>query len=202
MPRASCLFILVAVCALSHAAGGPLGIDHRWNYDNSGVWSRRNQDLLRYGGIAADVGLALWEGGETRLGDTAWRSVDAVALSGLTAEAGKRAFGRLRPAETGDPSEWRKGGKSFPSGEVAEISGIVAPYVLEYGADHPGVYALELLPAYDAVARMKVQAHWQTDVLAGFALGTLSGYFAHRESSPFLLSVLPSGVSVGLRKTF
>jgi len=25
---------------------------------------------------------------------------------------------------------------------------------------------LEALPLYDAIARMKVQAHWQTDVLA------------------------------------
>ena len=67
------------------------------------------------------------------------------------------------------------GGRSFPSGEVAEISGIVTPYVLEYGNDHPAVYALEVLPVYDAIARVRVQAHWQTDVIAGFALGTASG---------------------------
>ena len=32
--------------------------------------------------------------------------------------------------------------------------------------------------AYAAVARMKLQAHWQTDVLAGFAPGTATGVLA------------------------
>ena len=38
---------LLLAPALVHAGGGPLGIDHRWNYDNSGIWKRSNQDLLR-----------------------------------------------------------------------------------------------------------------------------------------------------------
>lgn len=197
----------VAVALLSPlqsiAGGGPLGIDHRWNYDNSGIWSRSNQNVLRYGGLIGDVAFALWEGGESRLGKSAWQSVDSVALSGIAAEASKRVLGRLRPDEGNDPNQWLKsGGRSFPSGEVAEITGIVTPYVLEYGSDHPGVYALELLPAYDAIARMKVQAHWQTDVLAGFAIGTVSGYLAHRRDTPFILSLLPGGFAVGIGKRF
>ncbi len=39
-------------------------------------------------------------------------------------------------------------------------SAIVTPIVLEYRHDHPIVYALELLPAYDAIARVKVHGHW------------------------------------------
>jgi undecaprenyl-diphosphatase len=129
--------------------------------------------------------------------------VDSLALSTVLAEGGKRVFGRLRPSETDDPNQWFKsGGRSFPSGEVAEISAIVTPYVLEYGADHPGAYALEVLPVYDAIARMKVQAHWQTDVLAGFAIGSASGYLAHKRDTPFILGVLPRGFSVGLKQTF
>jgi undecaprenyl-diphosphatase len=85
---------------------------------------------------------------------------------------------------------------------VAEISGIVTPYVLAYGHDHPAVYALELLPAYDAVARLKVQAHWQSDVLAGWALGTATGYYAHQRATPFTLSVMPHAVQVGWKKHF
>src|SRR5579864_8855606 len=139
------------------------GIDHPVAFDDSGIWARSNQNLLRYGGLVGDIAFAIWEGGETRLGKSAWQSVDSVALAGLAAEAGKRVFGRVRPSETNDPNQWFKGGRSFPSGEVAEISSIVTPYVLEYGSDHPAVYALELLPAYDAIARLKVGAHWQTD---------------------------------------
>ena len=78
----------------------------------------------------------------------------------------------------------------------------MTPYVLEYGPEHPGAYALELLPVYDAIARVKVQAHWQTDVIAGFAIGSAAGYLAHRPDSPFLVSLLPHGVSVGLKARF
>jgi undecaprenyl-diphosphatase len=184
------------------SAGGPLGIDHRLSEDNSGIWKRTNQNFLQYGGVAVNLGLALWEGGDSRLGRTAWQSVDSMALSAFAAYAAKPVFGRERPAKTDDPDRWRKGGKSFPSGEVATISGIVTPYVLEYGHDYPLVYALEILPAYDAIARMKVRGHWQTDVLAGFAIGTAAGFYAHSRESPFLLGVLPHGVSIGLKKQF
>ena len=199
---------VISLCLLfapapAHAGGGPLGIDHRWNYDNSGIWKRSNQDLLRYGALVADFGLALWEGDGSRLGRNAWQSVDSVVLAGVTAEAAKRVFGRERPRDTNDPNQWFKsGGRSFPSGEVAEISAIITPYVLEYEHDHPAIWALELLPAYDAIARMKVQAHWQTDVLAGFALGTAAGVLAYRRDTPFFLSVLPHSISIGLKKRF
>src|SRR5207253_2949837 len=141
---------LLLAPALVHAGGGPLGIDHRWSYDYSGIWKRSNQDLLRYGALATDIGLALWEGDGSRLGRAAWQSVDSVVLAGVTAESAKRVFGRERPRDTNDPNQWFKsGGRSFPSGEVAEISSIITPYVLEYRHDHPAVWALELLPAYD-----------------------------------------------------
>ncbi|HYR35784.1 MAG TPA: phosphatase PAP2 family protein [Burkholderiales bacterium] len=192
-----CLAQLLLCVPAVHA-----GIDHPVPIDNSGIWARSNQNLLRYGALIGDIALAVWEGGETRLGKSAWQSIDSVALAGVTAEAGKRIFGRLRPSETSDPHQWFQGGRSFPSGEVAEISSIVTPYVLEYGHDHPAVYALELLPLYDAIARVKVGAHWQTDVLAGWALGTATGYLAQRRESPFILGVLPHGFSVGLKKQF
>ncbi len=110
----------------------------------------------------------MWEGGETRFGRTLWQSIDASAASGLVALGVKYAFSRVRPdASNNDPNLWFKGGgnQSFPSGEVTEVSSIVTPLVLEYGHDHPWVYALEALPVYDGIARIKVQAHWQSDVL-------------------------------------
>lgn len=191
------------IFALSFFAGiAQAGIDHPVEVDNSGIWARSNQNLLRYGALIGDIAFALWEGGDTRIGKSAWQSIDSVALAGLSAEAGKRIFGRVRPSETNDPNQWFQGGKSFPSGEVAEISSIVTPYVLEYGHDHPSVYALELLPAYDAIARVKVGEHWQTDVLAGWALGTATGYLAHERNSPFILGLLPHGFSVGFKSQF
>ena len=197
MRRALAIFVLPLFAGVVHA-----GIDHPVEVDNSGIWARSNQNLLRYGALIGDIAFAVWEGGESRIGKSAWQSIDSVALAGLSAEAGKRIFGRLRPSETNDPNQWFQGGRSFPSGEVAEISSIVTPYVLEYGHDHPAVYALELLPAYDAIARVKVGEHWQTDVLAGWALGTATGYLAHGRDNPFILGVLPHGFSVGFKKQF
>jgi undecaprenyl-diphosphatase len=210
MTIASCLtrhavFIAAtSLCAAALAADGPLGIDHRLPYDNSGIWRRHNQVLLQDLTAVVVIGGALWQGDEDRLGRTFWQSTDATVLGTLTANLMKPVFSRARPSQTDDPNQWFKGRghNSFPSGEVALVSGAVTPFVLEYGKDHPAIYALEALPLYDAVARMKVQGHWQTDVLAGFLIGTGMGYYAHQRESPLTIQLIPGGWRVGLRAKF
>jgi len=57
--------LLCPLCSIStaQAGGGPLGIDYRVTYDNSGIWNRTNQQIVLYG-MMGTVGLgALWEGG-------------------------------------------------------------------------------------------------------------------------------------------
>ncbi|MBA2412450.1 MAG: hypothetical protein H0V63_06450 [Burkholderiaceae bacterium] len=55
----------------AHAAGGPLGIDHRLNKDDEhGVWSRGIQRGIFYRLIGGSVAGALVEGTETRFGLT------------------------------------------------------------------------------------------------------------------------------------
>jgi len=50
---------------------------------------------------------------------------------------------------------------------------------------------------------MKQQAHWQTDVLAGFALGAGSAWLIHRSpNSPFILKIMPHAIYVGIGKKF
>jgi len=202
--RSFAAFALTFFCAPLHAAGGPLNIDHRLPFDDHGIWSRSVQELLLDSMIAGEIGGAVCEGGETRVGRTLWYSIDASGAGALSSELFKRVFSRVRPNETNDPDLWFQGDshESFPSGEVTAVTAIVTPFVLEYRADRPAVYALELLPVYDAIARMKVQAHWQTDVIAGFALGTAWGYLVRGRDTPFVLSVLPHGVMVGVSKRF
>jgi membrane-associated phospholipid phosphatase len=204
-------FLTVLLCVLclgiaprAHAGGGPLGIDHRPPFDDSGIWSRNVQMALIYSMLATEGGIALWEGGDTRLGKTAWQAIDTTVIAGLTATGAKIIFSRERPETTDNPNHWFQGwgNESFPSGEVTVTSAIVTPFVLEYGKDHPWVYALEILPAYDAIARVKTWGHWQTDVIAGFALGTTVGYFMHERETPLILSVLPGGFRVGIRKSW
>ncbi|MGO9595772.1 MAG: arsenate reductase ArsC [Steroidobacteraceae bacterium] len=67
------------------------------------------------------------------------------------------------------------GRRAFQAGEVTVTSSIVKPLVLEYRADDPGVYALEALPIYDAIARVKVHGHWQSDVIAAYAIDSAAG---------------------------
>ncbi|MGB8408593.1 MAG: phosphatase PAP2 family protein [Gallionella sp.] len=195
---------LLLICTGAFAAGGPLGIDHRLGYDNSGIWKRSNQLALLDVMVIGELAGGIWEGGETRLGRTFWQSIDSSVLAGISAQGLKYAFTRARPGQANDPNLWFQGGAhySFPSGEVAAVSAIVTPFVLEYHHDDPSVYALELLPVYDGIARMKVWGHWQTDVLAGFALGGLTGYYAHNKESPVILGILPHGFTIGLQKEF
>jgi len=183
-------------------AASASGFDHRIGYDDSGIWSRSTQKVFLGTLLVGEVGGALWEGGESRLGRTLWQSIDATALGGVSAIALKYAFSRVRPIDSPDPNLWFKGhgNESFPSGEVTITSAIVTPLVLEYGHDHPWVYGLEALPVYDGIARMKVWGHWQTDVLAGFALGTGAGWLMHRNPNrPYILRLMPHGIYVGLR---
>jgi membrane-associated phospholipid phosphatase len=45
---------------------------------------------------------------------------------------------------------------------------------------------------------LKSQAHWQSDVIAGWGLGTGFGYLSTRFRIPLLVRVLPGGMTVGL----
>jgi membrane-associated phospholipid phosphatase len=191
--------VIALLAALPAAASG---LDHRISYDDSGIWARSTQKIFFATLLASEAGGALWEGGETRLGRTLWQSIDATAFSGVSAYALKYAFSRVRPSDSADPNLWFKGhgNESFPSGEVTVTSAIVTPLVLEYGKDHPWVYGLELLPVYDGIARMKTWSHWQTDVIAGFALGTGVGYLVHSNpNKPYILRLMPHGIYVGLK---
>jgi membrane-associated phospholipid phosphatase len=186
----------------SVSTGG--GIDHVVNFDQSGIWNRNIQKGLQYTLIGGEIAGALWLGGEERLGKTFWQAIDSSALGGISSEAMKHIFTRARPNQGGDPNKWFQGSGhySFPSGEVTLVTAVVTPFMFEYARDNPAVYALALLPTYDAIARVKSQAHWQTDVLASAGLGTLTGYLAHSRESPFILGVLPNGFMVGIHAKF
>ena len=205
LKKAKLLCIAVSVLCLKSAfAGGPFGIDHRVAVDDDGIFQRQYQFALLYSLIGVEVAGALWQGGESRSGKTSWQSIDSSVIAIAAAEVLKAAFSRERPTKTDDPNRFFKGNsnRSFLSGEVSAVSAVVTPFVLEYRHDYPLVYALELLPLYDAIARVKVRGHWQSDVIAGFAIGSLAGYYAHSREQPFILSVLPGGFMVGLHKSF
>jgi undecaprenyl-diphosphatase len=77
------------------------------------------------------------------------------------------------------------------------MSAAVTPFIVNYGPDHPAVYALALLPVYDAIARVKTRGHWQSDVLVGAAIGTGVGLWATHRNSPLIIGWLPGGFQIG-----
>jgi hypothetical protein len=198
------LLLLLAAPLAAHAGGGPFGIDHEWALDENGIWARKYQTGLEYGVIAVEVSGALWLGNDDELGHTLWQTVDSSLISGLASEALKLTFSRARPEQGDDPNAWFKGhgDESFPSGEVTLQASFVTPLIVHYAHDDPWIWGLEVLPVYDAIARMKSQAHWQSDVIAGWALGTGIGYWTSTWKTPLMVRILPGGLSVGLYKRF
>jgi undecaprenyl-diphosphatase len=188
----------------ANAGNGLLGMDHEVPFDQSGIWARKYQLSLEYGSALFVVGGALWEGSDSRLGQTYWKSVDAMLIGDTSATILKDVFRRQRPIDGNNPNAWfqSSGNASFPSGEVTHITSIVTPFIAEYGRDQPLVWLLTLLPMYDGVARMKSQAHWQSDVLGAAALGAASGLYANSRNQAWTASVLPGGFTVGYRKVF
>jgi membrane-associated phospholipid phosphatase len=200
--RLSAVLFALAPCVA--CAGGPFGIDHEWSLDENGIWARKYQTSIEYGVIAVEISGALWFGNDNELGHTMWQTLDSSIISGLAADVLKRVTGRARPEQGNNPNAWFRGSccESFPSGEVTLQASFVTPFIVNYARENPWIWGLEVLPVYDAIARLKSQAHWQSDVIAGYALGTGVGYWTSTWKTPLTVRVLPGGLSIGLSKRF
>jgi len=206
--RKSGAFSAIAACLVAGSAQAGCfwsHIDHEVAFDESGVWKTSTYRTVSNTLTVANLAGALWEGTGSRLGRTMWEAAESQVLTEAISIPAKPLFGRLRPGQSGgDPCEWGHGsqGKSFPSEEAGVAAALVSPYVFEYGVEHPAVYGLLLLPAYVGVGRIKNQAHWQSDVLAGWAIGGGIGWWEHGRERPLVFSLLPGGAFVGFHKLF
>ena len=198
------LLLSALVCGTAYAGGGPLGIDHEIGFDQSGIWARKYQTALEVGVIATEIGGALWLGSDDELGHVFWQTIDSSVITGIAATVLKKTTGRARPDQGNNPNRWFRGSccESFPSGEVSLQASFVTPFIVHYAGEHPWVWALELLPLYDATARLKSHAHWQTDVIAGWLLGSGIGYWTAKRDLPYSVAILPRGVTIGFSKRF
>jgi membrane-associated phospholipid phosphatase len=199
--RRNRLLPLLLLLASSRAFAG---FDHELTLDQNGIWARKYQTGLENGVIVVEIAGSLWFGNDDRLGHTFWQTIDSSAISAVGATLMKYAFSRARPSQGDNPNAWFQGSghQSFPSGEVTLQASFVTPFIANYARDNPWIWALEILPAYDSIARLKSQAHWQTDVLAGWALGSAVGYWSTTRTTPISVQILPRGMSVGFSKRF
>jgi membrane-associated phospholipid phosphatase len=124
--------------------------------------------------------------------------VEAAALSAVTAYALKYIVAREGPDETSNPNEWFKGhGYIFPSFH-STAAFAVGTVLAESGNDEYRWlrrllgYGLGVATSYE---RLKHNAHWLSDTLAGAAIGgatanfTMHRRYANEEQSS--LSVVP-----------
>lgn len=127
-----------------------------------------------------------------------WAMIEAGALSAVTGYALKFAAGRQRPDATTDPNEWFKGGgDSFPSLH-STAAFAVGTVLAESGNDDYRFlrrllgYGLGVATSYE---RLKHNAHWLSDTVAGAALGISSARFTmerrYGESSGSHLALVP-----------
>ena len=110
----------------------------------------------------------------------AWTMLESAGLSSVTAYALKYAIGRDGPDDTSDPNAWRKGGSnSFPSWH-STAAFAVGTVLAESGNDEYRWvrrllgYGLGAATSYE---RLKHNAHWLSDTVAGAALGIASARF-------------------------
>ena len=109
-----CVALLLIGMSSSACAGG---IDHVVTYDDSGIWSRSNQQALSYGAGAAVIAGSIFADSDSRLGRTFDRSMDAMVMTAMTTTAMKYAFSRERPDEVMGPETFlpAAGTRAFPA---------------------------------------------------------------------------------------
>jgi membrane-associated phospholipid phosphatase len=108
-----------------------------------------------------------------------WDMAEAAGLSGVTAYAFKYAVGREDPYQSSDPNAWRDGGASFPSFHSTAAFAVGTVLAESGNEDYRWVrrilgYGLGVATSYE---RLKHNAHWLSDTVAGAALGIASAHF-------------------------
>lgn len=119
--------------------------------------------------------------GETEAGNM----LEAGGLSLVDAYALKYIVRRPGPAETTDPNRWFHGGSSFPS-EHTTAAFAVGTVLAESG--NPEFRWVRRVIGYGvgfgtAYLRMKHNAHWLSDTIAGGALGMATAHFVLNRSA-------------------
>lgn len=154
--------------------------------------------------VPALVATGLIIGNDSRFGNTVWKSIDSMLMGGVITQAGKAVFGRVRPNSSSEyDQQWfQYGNESFPSGHVSSMSSIVSPFIYEYAEEQPLIHLLWLVPIHQMFGRVNDKAHYKTDVAAGFLVGALSGWWAHKRDIPLTLSWKEGGVYAGLEFDF
>jgi len=108
-----------------------------------------------------------------------WAMAEAAGLSTVTTYALKYAIRRQGPNETTDPNSWFASGSSFPSEHAAAAWAIGTVFAESGSGGYRWVTRLlgYGVAGFTSYERLKHNAHWLSDVVAGAALGGSTGIF-------------------------
>ena len=110
----------------------------------------------------------------------AWNMLEAGGLSTVTTYALKYVAARERPDQTSDPNKWRASGSSFPSFHAAAAFA-VGSVLAESGNDEyrwiRRLLGYGAIGGFTAYERLKHNAHWLSDDVAGAAIGGATAHF-------------------------
>ncbi len=136
-----------------------------------------------------------------------WSMLEAGGLASATGYVLKFASGRERPNQTTSPNQWRQNGSSFPSLHVSAAFAIGTVFAESGNDRYRWVrrvlgYGIATATGYE---RLKHNAHWLSDVVAGAALGMASAHFAlnreYQHANASRWSLAPTGQGVMLSYT-
>jgi membrane-associated phospholipid phosphatase len=150
--------------------------------------SKVNETTLTVGGIVV-YGVARLTRSKT-VADIALHSTESVVLASVASQLIRGPLGRSRPFVTRDSDQYDfspgKGFRSFdnrafPSIHTSSSMAVATVLTMETHRRHPGatpfvapvLFAAGLLPG---LARIDLDQHWASDVLAGAFMGVFAGY--------------------------
>ena len=128
---------------------------------------------------------------------------EAAAFSSVAGFALKEIAGRERPYVSGNPNNWGSGGDSFPSLHVTAAFAIGTVFA-ESGNDRFRWIRRALgygVAAGTAYERIKHDAHWLSDTVAGAGLGVATARFVMKRDEPgkrgsLAIAPAPGGIAL------
>ena len=150
--------------------------------------SKVNETTLTVGGIVV-YGIARLSHSST-VADIALHSTESVVLASLASQVIRGPLGRSRPYVTNDSDQYdftagrgfRKfDNRAFPSIHTSSSMAVATVLSMETHRRHPGatpfvapvLFAAGIMPG---LARIDLNQHWASDVVAGAFMGVFAGY--------------------------
>ncbi len=119
---------------------------------------------------------------DRKLVRTSFEALESFVIAGAIANTLKTVTMRERPSVSDSPFSFSWGNRSFPSGHVTVASAVSTVFAREYNCR-----AFYIIPALTAFARIRKNAHWLSDTIAGFTLGYVVGSYVVRKKGFFTI---------------